>query len=89
MHTNATKEVYKFVICMALTNTRSSGHIVATIAQLKKTGSSFLLLWGKMTLTLLMLRKELNVDGMHHNLKKKEKNNTGATNEKRKRREPI
>ena len=35
---------------------RPSDHIMATIAQLKKTYSSFLLLWGKMTLTLLMLR---------------------------------
>jgi len=35
----------------------SSCHIIDTIAQLKKTSSSFLLFWGKMTLTLLMLRR--------------------------------
>ena len=39
---------------------RSSGHIVAIIAQIKKTCSSLLLLWGKMTLTILLMLRYIS-----------------------------
>jgi len=34
-------------------------------------------------------REELNIDGKKQELKKEENNNTGKTNEKRERREPV
>ena len=54
MNTNFTKVLFSMVTFYLLCLYRSPSHIVATIAQLKKTRSSFLILWGKMA--LLMLR---------------------------------
>ena len=54
------KVLFSMVMFYFLCLYRSSGHIVGTISQLKKTCSSFLILWGKMTLTLLLMLRYIS-----------------------------
>ena len=60
LNTNFTKVLFSMVMFYLFFLYRSSSHIMTTISQLKKTCSSFLLLWGKMTLTILLMLRYIS-----------------------------